>query len=186
MTRRRLRPAYTPEELAAIYAAPHDHTRWDDHRIRVGATIEACRWFTSRGDVTSVADLSCGDGTIAHALDVNEVVLGDYAPGYAYTGPIEETLERIPHVDLFVCSETLEHLDDPDTVLKQIRAKAARLVLSTPVDAGRDANPEHYWSWGRGNVEAMLTAAGFTVEVFMAVDPRPAGRYYQFGIWAAR
>lgn len=186
MTRRRLRPAYTPDELARIYAAPHDHTRWDDHRLRVGATIEAARWFTNRGDVHTVGDLSCGDVAIARALDVDRLVLGDYAPGYAYTGPIEDTVEQIPSVDLFICSETLEHLDDPDTVLKQIRAKTSRLVLSTPIDAGHDPNPEHYWSWARTDVEHMLTAAGFTVEVFMAVDPRPAGRYYCFGIWAAR
>jgi hypothetical protein len=186
VTRVRLRPTYTPEQLAALYAAPHDHTRWEDHRIRVAITIEACRWFVRRGDVHTVADLSCGDAAIARALDVGTVVLGDFAPGYDHTGPLETTIEQIPPVDLFICSETIEHLDEPETALKQIRAKTRHLVLSTPVDAGQDANPEHYWSWDRPDVEAMLTAAGFTVEAYTAVDLRPAGFYYQFGIWACR
>lgn len=186
MTRLRLRPAYTPEKLANLYRTPHDHTRWEDHRIRVGVTVEACRWFVRRGDVRTVGDLSCGDAAIARALDVGTLVLGDFAPGYDHMGPVESTIEDIGPVDLYVCSETLEHLDDPDTVLKQVRAKTRHLVLSTPVGAGRDANPEHYWSWDRGDVESMLTAAGFEVEVFMPVDLRPAGYYYCFGIWAAR
>lgn len=185
MTRTRLRPAYTPEQLAELYAAPHDHTRWDDHRLRVAVTIETCRWVAARSDVRTVADLSCGDAAIARALHADRVILGDYAPGYDHTGPLEATIEEIDPVDLYVCSETLEHLDDPDTVLKQIRAKTRHLVLSTPVDAGQDANPEHYWSWDRQGVEAMLTAAGFTVDVYTALDLRPGGYYYSFGIWAA-
>ena len=186
MTRTRLRPAYTPAELAALYTTPHDHTRWEDHKIRVAVTIEACRWFVRRGDVASAADLSCGDAAIINALDIEYPFLGDYAPGCDLTGPIEDTIDQIPPVDLFVCSETLEHLDDPDSVLKQIRAKTRYLVLSTPVDAGQDTNPEHYWSWDRVGVEEMLTAAGFAVDVYTAVDLRPGGYYYQFGIWASR
>lgn len=186
MTRRRLRPAHSPDDMARIYARPHDHTDWDDHRLRVGVTIEACRWFTRQGDVRTVADLSCGDAAIGRALDVERLILGDYAPGYEHTGPIETTIEQIEPVDLFICSETLEHLDGPDTVLKQIRARTNYLVLSTPVDRFDDANVEHYWAWDRRAVDAMLTDAGFTTDIYCAVDTRPAGLYYKFGIWAVR
>jgi hypothetical protein len=175
---------YTPEQLAEIYATPHDHSRWEDHKLRVGVTIEVARWFTRCGDVASAADLSCGDAAIIKALDVEYEFLGDYAPGYEFAGPIEETLEQIPPVDLFICSESIEHLDDPAQVLKQIRAKTRYLVLSTPVDRWDDANPEHYWSWDRQGVEEMLTAAGFQVDIYCPVDTRPAGLYYCFGIWA--
>lgn len=186
MTRRRLRPAYTPAQLAEIYAHPHDHSRWEDHRIRVGVTTEVCRWFTRRGDVHTVADLSCGDGAIARALDAERLILGDYAPGYDHTGPIETTIEQIPPVDLYICSETLEHLDDPQTVLERIRPKTKYLVVSTPVDRFDDANPEHYWAWDKTGVDEMLTTAGFHVEVYCPLDLRPAGYYYCFGIWGCR
>ena len=181
--RTRLRPAYSSAELASVYAQPHDHTRWHDHGLRVNVTINMARWYT---DVASVADLSCGNAAIAKALGAETTILGDYAPGYPFTGPIETTIEQIPDVDLFICSETLEHLDDPDAVLVAIRKKTRYLILSTPVDAGWDLNPEHYWSWDRRGVEDMLTAAGFSTDVFTAVDTRPGGLYYCFGIWAAR
>jgi 2-polyprenyl-3-methyl-5-hydroxy-6-metoxy-1,4-benzoquinol methylase len=90
-------------------------------------------------------------------------------------------------VQLYICCETLEHLDDPETVLKAIRSKTQNLVLSTPVDAWRDiTNPEHYWAWDRAAVEEMLRSAGFTVAVYNALDLRPAGGEYCFGIWWCR
>jgi hypothetical protein len=184
MNRARLRPPYSPDELARLYAIPHDHRRWSDHHLRVNATIEVARWMCQTiGGVESAADLSCGNGAILKAIPAHDRHFGDFAPGYEYTGPIEETVDPIPAVDLFVCSETVEHLDDPDVALKAIRSKTRHLVLSTPVDAWDDTNPEHYWAWSRAGVEEMLTAAGFEVVVYSTVDFRPSGMAYQFGIW---
>lgn len=186
MNRQRLRAAYTPDELTRIYPAPHDHRRWHDHHLRVAATIEVARWLADAGTVHTAADLSCGNGAILSAVPAAVRIFGDFAPGHELTGPIEDTIEQIPPVDLFVCSETIEHLDDPDVVLKAIRGKADRLVLSTPVDAWDDTNPEHYWAWSRTDVEDMLSAAGFDVVVYTAVDFRPSGLPYEFGIWGCR
>jgi len=182
----RLRPAYTADELAKIYATPHDHTQWQDHLARVVMTAQFVRTAagTIRGDA---ADLSCGDGAILKSVDVEGGRLfGDYAPGHEYVGPIEETIDQIPGVDLFVCTETLEHLDDPDLVLKQIRGKARFLALSTPIGAWGDTNPEHYWVFSRAGVEDMLNAAGFSPHAFMELDYRPAGGDYTYGVWVAR
>jgi hypothetical protein len=75
-------------------------------------------------------DLSAGDATIINALDTETKYIGDYVPGYEYTGAIEHTLDLIPNVDLYICTETIEHLDDPDDVLRRIRAKSKMLILS--------------------------------------------------------
>ena len=184
MARQRLRPAWSPEELAQIYAVPHDHRRWPDHNLRVAVTINVAQWIAGRV-VAQAADLSCGNGAILNAVPAHRRHFGDLAPGYEHTGPIEQTIVDIPHVDMFVCSETLEHVDDPDLVLKAIRAKANALILSTPVDAWGDDNLEHYWAWSREDVEAMLTGAGFKSMLFTSVDFRPMGLTYCFGIWAA-
>lgn len=180
----RLRPAHNPDTLARIYATPHNHTPWADHRIRVAVTAQFAHAVSGR--IRTAADLSCGDGTILTALDAEEKHFGDFAPGWQLTGPIDDTIEHIPAVDLFLCCETLEHLDDPDLTLKRIRRKAKTLVLSTPVGAFGDTNVEHYWAWSRAGVEVMLTTAGFTVIVYNELDFRPAGGVYAYGIWWCR
>ena len=180
--RTRLRPAHSPERLAEIYAKPHDHSLWVDHQLRVA--FAAMLANTIMRDVIVGADLSCGDGKLLSAIPLKERHFGDVAPGWPITGPIEETLDQIPYVGLFVCGETIEHLDDPDLVLKKIRAKTNRLLLTTPVDAWDDANEEHYWAWSREGVEDMLTTAGFTVSVYLELDLRPSQGDYCFGIWA--
>lgn len=181
MTRQRLRPAYSPDELVAVYPRPHDHLNWHDHVVRVEVTSALARTFLPRPH--AAADLSCGDGAILKDLDAEHAVFGDFAPGHPVTGPLEYTLADLDPVDVYVCTETLEHLDDPDLVLRLIRAKAKSLVLSTPVDAWDETNPEHYWAWSRADVEEMLAAAGFQVLVYSALDFRPRNSEYCFGIW---
>lgn len=182
--RARLREAYAPAELAKVYAKPHDHSLWPDHQLRVAVTVQVA--YGLAGKVQTIADLSCGDGAIARSLPADRRIFGDFAPGHEYEGPISQTVWKIPQVSLFVCAETIEHLDEPELILKAIRAKAAGLVLSTPVDAWQDRNPEHYWAWGRLDVEEMLAAAGWTPAVYCELDCRPGGGEYAFGIWGCR
>lgn len=188
--RRRLRPMPSQDELDVLYAAPHRHSAWADHRVRVDVTIALARHIIRKNAV--VADLSCGDAAIAKALFTSHrarLFLGDYAPGYEYTGPIEETIHKLdlhPPADLFICSETIEHLDDPDTVLKTIRGKTSNLILSTPDGEDNDSNPEHVWGFDSEAVESMLITAGFTPTVFTELDLRPAGFLYAYQIWCCR
>lgn len=185
--RKRLRAMPSEAELAAMYAVPHDHRRWEDHLFRVDVTSAIAGLLMTPGG--TVADLSCGNAVIAERLQKSHgarLSLGDYAPGYEHVGPIEQTIEYIDRVDLFICSETLEHLDDPDAVLARIRAKTDRLVLSTPDGEDNDLNPEHVWGWDAEAVEKMLRKAGFTPGVHTTVDTRPFGGIYSYQIWACR
>jgi hypothetical protein len=183
--RRRLRPAYSPVELAKVYATPHQHTQWRDHRLRVDVTVQVALWFDE--DVRSVADLSCGDAAIANRVAKAtgaRTTLGVFAPGYRICGPIEDTIHRIGPVDLFICSETLEHLDQPEPVLAAIRGKTRYLVLSTPDGEDDDGNPEHYWGWDTAAVEAMLRGAGFTPELCNVL--KLSDYDYDYQIWGCR
>lgn len=183
----RLRPMPTPDELATMYAQPHDHTKWTDHLFRVAVTSALAHHILPTGG--TVADLSCGDGAIARRLGHSHnarVILGDFAPGYEICGPLEETLHQLDRVDLYVCSETIEHLDDPDMVLRLIRAKTDKLLLSTPDGETDTRNPEHVWGWDAEAVEKMLRDAGFIPEIHTTLDLRPAGGPYSFQIWACR
>lgn len=200
----RLRPAPTRLEMRMLYPRPHDHTRWKDHLIRVEETIEMGKQLLG-GDVCTdtrppiVADLSCGDAAIARALGTvhssrpdgtSKLILGDFASGYYYVGPIEKTIHEIPvPVDLFILSETLEHLDDPELVLREIRLYSRMLLLSTPVDADpaeeRATNPEHLWAWSAEDVDQMLDEAGWQIAQHRVLE-HPAGGIYNFGLWGCR
>lgn len=175
------------EELARLYATPHQHAQWVDHRIRVDVSAVLAAHVLQGPGV--IVDLSCGDAAIAKRLGNYypgcRLILGDYAPGYEQQGPIEETLAAVglEQADLWILSETLEHLDDPDAVLRDIRLRTRRLLLSTPEDEADDSNLEHLWSWSAEDIEAMLEKAGFKPLLYNGLDLRPAGFVYRFGIW---
>lgn len=181
--RTRLRAAYSEEQLKAIYRVPHDHAQWESHVGRVAHTIAIGKRLPT---VTHIGDLSCGNAAIAKGLCVlraTELVLGDFAQGFQHHGPIESTIDQIEPVNLFICSETIEHLDDPDGILKKIRTKTDYLVLSTPlITDGIDENPEHYWTFDKEEVHAMLTNAGFTPLYYDEFD----GGWYVWQIWACK
>ena len=170
-------------DFDALYTNIYDHTKWNDHRVRVRVTAGVAAWFHG---IHTMADLSCGDAAIANmigqAIPLTKTYLGDYVPGYEFTGPIEQTIEQIPSVDLFVLSETIEHLEDPDQVLRRIRNKTKHLILSTPDGETGTDNPEHLWGWDNQEMKAMLQAAGFNQQVYLSLS-FPANPYYTFQIW---
>jgi hypothetical protein len=185
--RKRLRDMPTDDELARMYAIPHDHRRWFDHHVRVDATVALAKHFTNTHG--TVVDLSCGNGIIAQSLTDGDVILGDLAPGHDYVGPISDTIGQVAvalgRCDTFVCCETVEHLDNPTEILGEIRSFADTLVLSTPVGAHDDTNPEHVWSWDMEDIDEMLLSAGWSVRAMSILALRPAGFVYNYliGVW---
>lgn len=190
----RLRDKHTPEMLAEIYREPHDHLKFEDHILRVNSTVALASWLMRDREDFSVADLSCGNAEVVNRLDdpfygmsVGETYLGDFAPGYEIQGPIEETINDIPHVDLFILSETIEHVDDPLFVLAAIRQKADRLVLSTPIDEKyEDDNREHYWAWDVEGMEYMLKRAKWEPVTKIELSFSDWFFPYNFQIWGCR
>ena len=165
--RQRLRSAYKDAALKQIYQIPHNHLHFDDHRIRVNTSIDLLNKF---GSYESIADLSAGDATIINSLESKQKYIGDFAPGYEITGAIENTIDKIPKVDLFICSETLEHLDNPDAVLTAIREKTNYLFVTTPNGETNNLNAEHYWGWDSEDIKEMLLKAGFEPQVFYLLE----------------
>lgn len=175
-------------DLAEMYPEPHDHRRFGlGHFLRVELTVVLAAAMKQHFDWVSVADLSCGNGEIAKRItaDTDTPTLGDFAPGYSICGPIEDTLPTIAEHDLYICSETIEHLDDPLSVLTAIRSKAKGLILSTPIECWNDDNDEHLWAWDREGIEYLLIQAGWDIYVHQQLDTRTFGEPYLYGIWAA-
>jgi hypothetical protein len=130
----------------------------------------------------SGADLSCGDGKLLRELPyLEERYYGDYAAGYEYHGPIEKTIYQIPPVDVFVLCETLEHLDDPISILLIIREKAKKLIFSTVLNETNDENPEHYWGWDRIGMAGLFEKTKWEPQIYRETEEHYG--WYQFQIW---
>lgn len=178
--RKQLRPFYTPKQYAQLYSQIYNHSKWDAHVERVNKTIEVLDRFAHTTYSESVADLSCGDGAVINNSrhPWQKKIIGDYAT----TGPIEEAVRTMDSVDMFVLSETLEHIEDPDTLLLQIRESASHLVLTTPCNETNNENPQHYWGWDTEGVAIMLGNADFNSTHCELFTPN-SNNYYTFQIW---
>ena len=179
----RLRPAHNEAQLADIYSEPHQHSGWEDHRLRGQMTIAFATWF---GDVNSAADLSAGDATIINSIPAVEKYIGDFANGYEFHGAIDETIDLIPKVDLYICSETIEHLDNPEATLAKIRAKTKFLIVTTPDGENNDGNPQHYWGWDSDGVRELLVGAGFEPVIYNKLKFENPSLIYDYQFWGCK
>lgn len=181
---KQIRPFYTPEQLKEIYLEPHNHDLYGrGHHIRVELTKVLAIELASYTNAVTGADLSCGNGSILKSIPLDYYILGDYAPGYKYSGPLDDNLHKIPSVDIYVCSETLEHLENPQNTLHVLRKKAKSLVLTTPIENWDDPFPEHYWAWDRKGVERLLTEADWQVVTYVQFDQTVLNDDYIIGMW---
>lgn len=171
---------------------------WRDHTVRT---------FVTGGIIASLApdtimDPACGDGSILAAAydlrpfkmaylgditDKNGKICGMFpASGLRWQrGTIERSLDAFPKVDVVVLTEILEHLDDPDKVLKLARAKGSQLVASSPeMRPGQiDDNPEHLWMFDRAGYRDMLVGAGWQPYEYTKLEFETQ---YDYGIWVCR
>lgn len=181
---KQLRPFHPQEILDAMYAAPHDHNIFGrGHHIRVEITKVLLKDLCRELEAVSGADLSCGNAEILKSAPISNRYLGDFAEGYPYRGPLDVTLPQIPNVDVYVCSETLEHVEDPPAILKAIRGKSRGMVLTTPIEKWDDSLAEHYWAWDRQGIEEMLSNEGWKIVTFNMLDTTVFGEPYKYGMW---
>jgi len=192
--RKQLRPFHDDVTLAKVYDHPYDHTHWSDHVERVKWTIAHGIQFAREVNAVNLVDLSCGDGAIlrgiAAELPGSTTLFGDLvdADHIHMTGPIEKTILSVQSewpADLLVMTETLEHLQDPDTVLRAARSRFRAILVSTPIDEDNEVhgdNVEHYWSWGTDDISGMLTEAGWRPIHFSRLDLP----FYDFQLWGCR
>jgi hypothetical protein len=189
-----LRPKYSDEELSEIYRGGYaeqarvaelgETPEARDHDLRIVATLRMAEQLAE--DCLSAADLSAGHGDVLRSLGLPVAIFGDaFYDGYDHLGPIEETIDQIPPVDLFILTETLEHLDNPVEVLGKIRNKSRKLLLSTPLTPAGwvDENPEHYWSWDHEDLDGLFALTGWEPIHFERTSP-PYG--YIFQIWGCQ
>lgn len=173
---------------------------WPDHRARALVTGALIAWL----EQDTVIDPACGDGSIVlHAnrlRSLSEVRLNDISvptidsirfaplPDWTYSsGTIEGLLdpELGQQFDVIVLTEILEHLEDPDLILRLAALKARFLVASSPeMRKGQtDTNAEHLWQFDKRGYEKMLTDNGW--RTFQYTHLGFPATEYDFQIWLA-
>jgi 2-polyprenyl-3-methyl-5-hydroxy-6-metoxy-1,4-benzoquinol methylase len=204
---KRLRESYSEEALANLYKNPYKHDKFTDHILRVDITADLLSWAIDRYSPESIADLTCGDGSVVlqalenSAHNSKKIILGDiskpnvdYVEGLALDpqikfefmlGKIEDNIKKIDRVDIFVATETLEHIDNPKGLIQELSQKTKFLLLSTP-DAEFDQNTEHLWVWTRDDISNLLSENNFATIIELGIDTRPEGFPYKFQTWLVR
>lgn len=174
------------------YDEQYDHTKWDEHDTRVRITLTLADKYIRKYHCATLMDLSCGDGAIPLGLKSSSgmtcVELGDIVHGDHLTvvGPIEESIQSIGDSsgDLFICTETLEHLDDPVSILREISCHTEYILITTPVNETLEhGNYQHIWSWTPTELKSLIKECGFDIlhYVELGLD------FYTYGfIWAKR
>lgn len=148
----------------------------------------------------TVVEVGCGDGALLaelgarglagelHGFEVSEeaarIARGRGVPGL--TGVSVYGGERLPAADgafdLAVVSHVLEHVPDPDALLREAARVARAVVLEVPLEANLSARRAvkrsgaeaigHLQSLDRDRVRAMVARAGLRVEHDL-LDPLP-------------
>lgn len=167
MIRRRLTPTVTD------YQRPRDNKDWPDSVFRLNVTAGVIAFVAPK----SVADMGCGDGSVlaaAHRLSPIEMaIMADISvptmdrldvpfPHIALRLDARLAITQVPRVDMVVMTEILEHVEDPDALLRSAATKAKFLVASSPnLEPQGYTNPEHVWEWDTAAFSAMLADAGW-------------------------
>jgi 2-polyprenyl-3-methyl-5-hydroxy-6-metoxy-1,4-benzoquinol methylase len=187
---------YLGQRGSVDYQVARTNSRWPDHVARSFVTAGLIAWLKP----DSVVDPACGDASIVRLANrhwpIDRIVLGDIGSANVaeakrvlpaaecIVGDAMEILDSVD-VDLVVLTEFIEHVEDPDALLRLARAKGKRLVASSPEmrPGQRDNNPEHLWQFDTDGYRVMLEGAGWVVSqrTFLSFPSE-----YDFGVWVCK
>lgn len=181
---RKLRRFHTPQRLAEIYANQYQHVQWQSHQERVQVTTEIAQRLIDAEGIKRIADFSAGDRAIVSGLaGYTDAWLHDITDDGVDI--VERLREETFQYDLFICTETIEHVERPWELLEEIAPRTRWLLLSTPLDEDpAEDNWEHYWSFEAVDIDDLLIQSGFPHGVM--TTHRPATGPYTYQIWIAR
>jgi len=186
------------KSITADYQVVRDNFIWRDHVLRLLMTAGAIAWLKPE----TVMDPACGDASIvkaAHKLSpIREAYLGDISVpqisalwghdfGFVtelWAGDALEFMAKHPKCDVVVLTEILEHVLDPNELLRRARTAGAYLVMSTPLNESPNVgNHEHLWSWDAPDIRDMLSVAGWNPIAYTEIRFSQPGFPYTFQLW---
>ncbi|MHC5211604.1 MAG: class I SAM-dependent methyltransferase [Planctomycetota bacterium] len=198
----------TTGEVRAFYEYEADHyaiTPEDEPAFRHRRTL--VRRLLPNEAPARILDVGCGDGSLARDLAERTgaaVTMADLArrrverarASNPRSAAAQASIYALPWKDssfeLVVCTDLLEHLDDPDAAMAElVRVSARHVLISVPYQitiektlcphCGKDYFLYgHQHSFGREGVQRMATLAGARVVRFEHVIPMFECRRYKW------
>jgi SAM-dependent methyltransferase len=158
-------PEYIHREEVPHYDATTTEGEWQREVYEL-----ALKWAEKEG-LQSVLDLGCGNGEkllryfghlaiVGVEVDPTLTWLRKNHPEGLWMSPQEEA----PQVDLLICADVIEHLQNPDVILEAIKKSGAKIaVISTPDRSlipgglsGPPRNIHHVREWTMKEFDAYL------------------------------
>lgn len=150
-----------------------NHLDQHDHRERLLKAVEFVKEAVGLG-ANTVVDLGCGDGGLLSLLK-NEGIKSwgyDLMPhNIEYAINVRGVDARytdfnndntIEYADVVIMTETLEHMEDPHSVVRSLPSKY--LVASSPYNENNNSHYEfHLWAWDNEGYCKLLEQGGYTV-----------------------
>lgn len=182
-------------DRAPVYEGVRSNYRWRDHVMRLLVTAGAIAWL----DPKSILDPATGDASIikaahrlaplehAHLGDVSTAQIADlWGQDFGFrcelsAGDALEFMRRHKKHDVVVLTEILEHVEEPEELLRLAREKGNYLVASSPLNETDRSNHEHLWSWTEAAYRQMLIDTGWRPMVYIPIQF--SDYPYTFQLW---
>lgn len=155
-----------------------------------------------REQFESLVDVGCGPGvktalffrdlskhvTLVDQPSISDVVKTSFPSASFYAANIEnERLELHKKFDMVICSDVIEHLENPNTLMHSIRdalTVGGICILSTPdreIRRGasniQSPNKEHVREWNKSELAAYLEFCGFRIISHINVPIKKEGKF---------
>jgi len=150
-----------------------NHLDQQEHRERLLKAFYFVREAIEMG-AKSVVDLGCGDGGLLSLLKDEPIEAWGYdlmPVNVEYAKNVRGVDARytdfnndssIEYADVAVMTETLEHMEDPHLVVRELPSKF--LVASSPYNENDVSHYEfHLWAWDNDGYRKLLDQGGYTV-----------------------
>ena len=169
-----LSKGYRYRDTAEQFDDQANAARWQDHVY--AAAFDLAR----RNDCRRILDIGCGSGFKLMKYFSAFETMGVELPAFVETLktrypdnqwiPVDEDADdsAFPPADLYICSDVIEHIRQPDVFMRKIARSPYRyLVLSTPARevlfadgrrefTGPPDNKAHHFEWTMGELNTFL------------------------------
>lgn len=155
------------------------------HESRLKAAASAAAFYAHQVGTTTICDVGSCDGGLLDLLpepyrsssfgyDVidSSIEYANDVRGVNVTWANVVESKRTPLAEVIVCTEMLEHLEDPHGFLRDLKSRGVVYgVFSSPKNETADHHEwNHAWAWDREGYAKMFEDAGWEVVAHTDVD----------------